>query len=974
MNGSASFIPALWYGSPNYNVINISSLPIALSTLKVSSLTANYIDAKKIYVDNLSTVLADIVNLRAVDITATDKISTNKFTADTASISSLTVSSLGSAANLEFSSITVSSLFSLVVSTPFLAVSTINLSQPSLSAGGVTVDLGLGGLIGGFLGSAGSQVMNTLLSGAALATGIAGLTTTRTTSTIASNVYETVNGSTQLQISSIGSQISTFFRTVSSISANSVPGREIFVSSIIDPGTLCVRSVSDPLYLASSNLTGSTIQSFGQWVVIPKPSILPYLMIDYITQPALTLSTGVLFASSLNVPYTTPPVFSTLGALNQTMNMYNTTESLYDYISTAYIYPQTLTLGATTPTTPTVLNPPFLNGGLYNFAGGSNQYINMTGFTFNTCVFDINTNGITGKCYLSTFGGNAPGVPPPTLYAIPPNSTMRLNYNFNTNPFYNTLTTAPLPLSTIVSSITANKTTLQQFSTGTVLNVSTATGRGAFSLNALPLIIGSNTQTTTGADVEIDGTVNIFGNLYVTGARPGGNGVIAVAQVGAGGTNIQFGGANIRMDTSFGNRSGGFIFSGFQSSAPESSTIMLNPSFNTVAQSAISSLVWASNGLNTTSLTISDSIVNIPRGGYSYFSTLNVGVGNFSTINAQQIEISTITFDNNIVVSSLTANTSLNSLGTLSVSGNANIPSISSINLLGGNAFMSNSLTIGVPPTADNVNLVLYPSTMNFYGASNGTVANIDFRSLSDLDGILQLQVSSATLLPVGFQLDLLQQTLYSYAASNNFSGVANFSNIVNVGGVSPYTSLPLTLWGLNSKIVGLTTNLVPRGVTLSAPISSGSLLKVDVPFDWYKANLIRCKLYGDIDSANPPITKYNSQVLYSGAPSSPELDFFVTKLGVQTFDGINTYPIDSSNIFFSLPNLIYFPTNGGTAFYPSRSATVNPNWPVVFDIKPTEDLNVVGDFFIWMTASGGAGQIVDFSLFNFTYELEWIV
>lgn len=143
----------------------------------------------------------------------------------------------------------------------------------------VTFDLGLGQALGGLLAGLGAAVGGALI-GVGTATGLAiqgaeqGIGTIiagRPANYINNSYYETLNFGTQLQISTLGDAFpaySTVFRTVSSVSANQVPGREIFTSSIFYPGQICIRSVSDPFQLVTgdSNVNTSTIQSFGEWV------------------------------------------------------------------------------------------------------------------------------------------------------------------------------------------------------------------------------------------------------------------------------------------------------------------------------------------------------------------------------------------------------------------------------------------------------------------------------------------------------------------------------------------------------------------------------------------------------------------------------------------------------------------------------------------------------------------------------------
>jgi hypothetical protein len=143
----------------------------------------------------------------------------------------------------------------------------------------VSFDFGLGQAIGGLLGGLGGLIGGGLIAvgtGAGLAIqgaeqGIATMIAGRPENYINSNVYETINFTTQLQVSTLGNAYplySSIFRTVSSIAPDQVPGREIFTSTFFNPGQICVRSVSDPFNLITGDaqINSSTIQSFGQWV------------------------------------------------------------------------------------------------------------------------------------------------------------------------------------------------------------------------------------------------------------------------------------------------------------------------------------------------------------------------------------------------------------------------------------------------------------------------------------------------------------------------------------------------------------------------------------------------------------------------------------------------------------------------------------------------------------------------------------
>ncbi len=247
----------------------------------------------------------------------------------------------------------------------------------------VTFDLGLGEAIGGLLAGLGAAVGGALIgvgTGVGLAiqgaeTGIATLIAGRPQNFITNNTYETVNFTSQLQISTLGDAYplySTIFRTVSSVSANSVPGPEIFTSSFFYPGQICIRSVSDPFNLITgdSNLNTSTIQSFGQWV--PLEGLEPENIVAT-SISTINLSTQNLYADfseffntttysglfsnvgieqSLSLNYQAPAVFQT-GSVNQGAIIGNL-NNLYLQTTTGFIFTD---VGSTTENASLYLGP-----------------------------------------------------------------------------------------------------------------------------------------------------------------------------------------------------------------------------------------------------------------------------------------------------------------------------------------------------------------------------------------------------------------------------------------------------------------------------------------------------------------------------------------------------------------------------------------------------------------------------------------
>ena len=142
-----------------------------------------------------------------------------------------------------------------------------------------------------------------------LATKTASLFTTRTANNISGNavpgqttaVYETINGTTQFQFSTLGSATTTVFRTTDKTNPNQTFGNEVFISSIIPAGSKCVRSVSDPLQfvMISSILisTNNFLQSYGQWF----PVLAPEFNLNVSTLTADSIFTSFLSSPSINV-------------------------------------------------------------------------------------------------------------------------------------------------------------------------------------------------------------------------------------------------------------------------------------------------------------------------------------------------------------------------------------------------------------------------------------------------------------------------------------------------------------------------------------------------------------------------------------------------------------------------------------------------------------------------------------------------
>jgi hypothetical protein len=275
------------------NSVFISSLQVSsLQVVNVISTTAGVANS---YTANLW-MSTPVIYAGSV---STNQISTNSINATTANISTINVSTLNAP------NFTVSTVSSLIVDTKVTLTSTL-----SLLGSPTNVNLGLGNVIQGLVGGAATQALGVGIGSAALVTGSVALVTGRTSGGVNSNVFQTVNGSTQLQFSTIGSAVSSIFLTVNSPNPLTTPGLEISTSQGVAAGTYCVRSVGDPLYITNNV---SSIQMYGQWVPVIQPTA---------TIPTVAISS--LNVSSINNAAYPPPggggIPSTLAASTITID------------------------------------------------------------------------------------------------------------------------------------------------------------------------------------------------------------------------------------------------------------------------------------------------------------------------------------------------------------------------------------------------------------------------------------------------------------------------------------------------------------------------------------------------------------------------------------------------------------------------------------------------------------------------------
>lgn len=402
------------------------------------------------------------------------------------SVPTLYVSSLY-ATNIDLSGIVldpsgvfiISDLSANQCSISFVSLSTLQFNYTMNNNLNVSFDLGLGEAVGGALAGLGALVGGAFIgAGIAIggtAQGIATLIAGRPQNYITNNNYETINFTSQLQVSTIGYAdpiYSTIFRTVSSISADQVPGREIFTSSFFYPGQICIRTVSDPFNIISAdpNLNTSTIQSFGQWT--PLIGLEPENIVAN-GVVANTISTGNFYATL---------------AKTAVLESYTVVASNFGVgLSASFDYqaPLTFQTGATNQAA---------------FVGNLNRLIcyNDTGYIF-TSRPDLNQENA------SLYLGNNANQSLLTVSSIQSEGFIQANAGF-----FSTLTVQSL---TVISTINTQSTNVENITSTATLYANTAYIDTAFisSLDSFSFIPGVGNPT---GPYDITKTYSLFSTSY----------------------------------------------------------------------------------------------------------------------------------------------------------------------------------------------------------------------------------------------------------------------------------------------------------------------------------------------------------------------------------------------------------------------------------------------------------------------------
>jgi hypothetical protein len=268
----------------------------SISSISSSQLAAEAINTSSINGVDISTIIGGAVDvdlvvstLTAANFISTPDIECSTINGATFGTSSITVDVVG------VSTLAANSISTLGAVMRDALVSTLqfNPSLGGVSLGGV--NLGLGSILGNVIGW-GAGVMGAATGTVGMITGTAALMMGRPGNNINTANFEMINGTSQIQFSTLGDPTTSIFRAVNSTGDPSqVPGEEVFISTIIPAGAHCIRTVSDPINTMSS--PNSTVQAFGEWEEIPY--ILPSsisTVADWAEYPAVStiqFGTGV---------------------------------------------------------------------------------------------------------------------------------------------------------------------------------------------------------------------------------------------------------------------------------------------------------------------------------------------------------------------------------------------------------------------------------------------------------------------------------------------------------------------------------------------------------------------------------------------------------------------------------------------------------------------------------------------------------
>jgi len=269
-------------------------------------------------ITNLSSQTISTLNLNTQNFSTLNSRAGTLF-ANTATFSTANISTIA-VGNFTANQIDANTLSSLTSRVSFAITSTLQLKADVTVS--PDINLGLGNVIQGLIGGAATQALGVTIGAAGLATGATALITGRTSGGVNPSIFQTVNGSTQLQFSTLGSAATSVFLDTDSAAPLTTPGNLTRTTTIVPAGTYCVRSVSDPLNIDSAT---RGIQMFGQWVpVVTGQATFPTINVSTLNASTLTsrsASISSLFVSSLVAGASVAPDILTASSINMSGNL-----------------------------------------------------------------------------------------------------------------------------------------------------------------------------------------------------------------------------------------------------------------------------------------------------------------------------------------------------------------------------------------------------------------------------------------------------------------------------------------------------------------------------------------------------------------------------------------------------------------------------------------------------------------------------
>lgn len=506
--GAAAYIT----GS-NGNLILAAKNAVYVSSLFVSTLTATNVVSTTATTGTSLTLTSFLSSLNVTTSNlSTNSISTSQIVSKDIFTSTLTVSTLNAP------NFTPAQVSTIVVDTKLTLTSTL-----SLTGSPTNINLGLGDVIQGLVGGAATQALGAGLGGAGLITGAAALLTGRTSGGVNSNIFQTVNGSTQLQFSTIGSNVSSVFLTVNSPNPLTTPGLEIQQSQGVAAGTYCVRSVGDPLYITNNV---SSIQMYGQWVPVIQPTAtIPAVAVSSLTVSSINgLPPGGGGGITSTVALSTATVSGNLssigaGTFSWGGNTISPVQAIYN-VPTSFNNTLTTTSGAFLNGGATVNGPNLLVGSLTPLIVNNTARINNLS-TVLISTANISVSSVNGAVYPPTTG--TPTIPSSIFL-----STVSVNGGQNISngglsvsgaATMNSGLTVNNGMTVPTGNVTVNNSlfTLGILQGATIQAINGLTTNGGLDVisGGITVVSGNLNMTTSGTSVANITNVNVNNNLVV---------------------------------------------------------------------------------------------------------------------------------------------------------------------------------------------------------------------------------------------------------------------------------------------------------------------------------------------------------------------------------------------------------------------------------------------------------------------------